>query len=147
MVKKILMIVMLLVSVALSQQVTDIAFPISGNTGKTDSVQIPAGMIPVGVWSSTLIAGTLVGFNMSVDGGATFLGLGETGVDTVAFTVPLDKNAGLIIPLPETTFYLLRGTYPNEDDTLWLQLTSSAAQTAVTTILNVRFTTYTGRNQ
>ncbi len=135
----------LMVSNVYSQEVLDIAFPINGTTVETDSVWIPEGMIPIGVWSSTLIAGTTIGFKVSVDGGSTFLILGDVLNDTTAFSVALDKDAGLFIPFEPIYTYGLKGAYSYESYQLWLQVTTSVAQTLTTTVINVRFTPYTGR--
>lgn len=142
--KTFILILALSFSTLIAQEVRDISFPISGNATKTDSVQVPAGMIISGIWSSTLIAGTVIGFNLSVDDGATFLVVGEVGIDTTAYSIPLDKNAGLIIPLDVTTTYVMKGTYTSEDNTTWLQLTSTVAQTVATTVIWARFIPYTG---
>lgn len=147
MLKKIILIILLGLSSLYAQEVVDIAFPINGTTLATDSVRVPEGMIPSAIWSSTLIAGTTVGFNMSVDGGTTFLGVAEMGEDTTAWAVPLDKDAGLIVPLQPTKAYIMKGAWDYESDQTWLQLTSSVAQTTTTSIINVRFIPYTGKDR
>ena len=81
---------------------------------------------------------------MSIDGGTTFLVVADVWQDTTAYTIALDKDAGLIVPLEPVAAYLMKGKYTSDDANTWVALTSSVAQTATTTVINIRFIPYIG---
>ena len=139
-IKNIAIILLLCASVSIAQEFTTHTFSVKD--GISSSWLLPAGMVPVEVWSFDNDTTVHLGFEFSADD-SNWVTKGSYNYDSTAYTVIIRGDSVLSAPLVALNMYGTKGSYSTEDEKVYMRIYTTISQWANYII---RFTWYTGRD-